>query len=245
MYISVLDESCEFPPVELALDDPNGLLAVGGDLSLPRLEAAYRSGIFPWYSEGQPILWWCPEPRTVLKIDAFHPGHTLRKKLAQITRGRLPVEVRLNTACADVLAACAEPRPGQHGTWIVPEMQEAYLRWHHAGVVQSVETWVDDRLVGGLYGVALGRMFFGESMFSRMSDASKIALAYLVAFLKRHGVRLIDCQQETPHIVRMGGRPMPRAEFVAHVRQAVSEPALPWGSGRILPCGTLVDPCPA
>lgn len=243
--LTVLGEELEFPHVERALDHPNGLLAVGGDLSLPRLAAAYSNGIFPWYSEGQPILWWSPDPRTVLKTESFHPGRTLRKKLARIGRGQLGIEVRLNTACAQVLSACAEPRPGQQGTWILPDMQDAYYQWHLAGVVQSVETWLDNKLIGGLYGVALGRMFFGESMFTRAPDASKIALAYLVAFLRRHGVTLIDCQQETPHIMRMGACNIPRADFVAHVRQAVTQEAPPWGSGRLLLSGELVELIPA
>lgn len=245
MLLTVLDEAPEFPPAELALSDPDGLLAVGGDLSLARLHAAYTHGIFPWYSVGQPILWWSPDPRMVLNTKHFHAGRTLGKKLARMARGELNIEVRMNTACARVLAECAAPRAGQAGTWIVSEMQEAYYAWHRAGVVQSIETWIDGELAGGLYGVALGRMFFGESMFARAADASKIALAYLVTFLHRHGVELIDCQQDTPHLARMGAFSIPRAEFLQHIKTAVALPGLPWGSGQLTAEGMLLQHAPA
>ena len=239
MPLTLLGRDTPFPPAELAMREPDGLLAVGGDLSLARLRAAYANGVFPWFSSGQPILWWSPDPRMVLETAAFSPGRSLRKKLSRIARGELAVSVRMNTACAQVIAACAAARPGQAGTWIVPQMQQAYHDWHLAGQVHSIETWIDGALAGGLYGVALGRMFFGESMFTRVTDASKIALAYLVAFLARHRVALIDCQQDTAHLASLGGRTIAREVFLEHVRRAVAEPGLPWGRGQLRPDGTL------
>lgn len=229
----------EFPPAEWALDEPNGLLAVGGDLSLARLRAAYRQGIFPWYSAHQPLLWWSPDPRMVLAPNDFHASHSLRKRLRRLASGRDPLQIKVNTAFAQVLAACAEPRHGQPGTWITDEMQRAYRAWHAAGDVHSIEAWHDDRLVGGLYGISLGHMFFGESMFSRVADASKLALACLVAFLGRHGVTLIDCQQETRHLASLGARPMARSAFLAHVRHACDQPGPPWQSGVLHPSGEI------
>lgn len=233
-----------FPPVTEALTDPNGLLAVGGDLSVARLQAAYAHGIFPWFSQGQPILWWSPDPRMVLPTAGFRPPHALAKKLRQIARAEkvdapAHIEVRMNTACAHVMAACAAPRNGQPGTWIVPAMQAAYLHWHRTGGVHSIETWIDGQLAGGLYGIALGGMFFGESMFTRVTDASKIALSHLVAFLARHDVALIDCQQDTAHLASLGGHTIPRARFSAHLGHAITRPALPWARARLLSDGTL------
>ncbi|MCK9511664.1 MAG: leucyl/phenylalanyl-tRNA--protein transferase [Pigmentiphaga sp.] len=236
----VLGPEPEFPPAEQALDDPNGLLAVGGDLSLERLRAAYRHGIFPWYSPGQPLLWWSPDPRMVLVPDSFHASANLRKRLRRLQTGRDSFEVRVDTACADVMAACATPRAGQPGTWITPDMQAAYLAWHRSGEVHSIETWQDGHLVGGLYGVSQGGAFFGESMFSRIPDASKVALACLVAFLDRHGVELIDCQQETSHLASLGARPMTRAVFLDRLARALELPTPPWRPGRLLPSGELL-----
>jgi len=238
-----LSPDTPFPPVEHALSDPAGLLAAGADLSLERLTAAYSNGIFPWYSEGEPILWWSPDPRMVLACADFAPSHSLRKLLRQIAREEgalLPrLQVRVDTEFDAVVAQCAAPRDGQAGTWITADMRQAYRAWHAAGVAHSVETWIDGELAGGLYGISLGRMFFGESMFTRVPDASKVALAYLVAFLRRAGVEWIDCQQQTRHLASLGARPVPRARFVEHVRQAVAGPAPAWQSGRLDSQGRL------
>jgi leucyl/phenylalanyl-tRNA--protein transferase len=198
-----------FPPVESALKEPNGLLAAGADLSPQRLLAAYRRGIFPWYNAGEPILWWSPDPRMILFPAEIRLSRSLRKTLA---RGRF--EVRLDTAFAQVVRACAEPRAGQNGTWITREMQEAYGRLHELGYAHSVESWQEERLVGGLYGVAIGWVFYGESMFTRISDASKVALAHLCLYLERKGFAMIDCQMETRHLASLGARPIARGRFV-------------------------------
>jgi leucyl/phenylalanyl-tRNA---protein transferase len=207
-----------FPPVERALTEPrgpNGLLAAGGDLSPQRILAAYRLGIFPWYSAGEPILWWSPDPRMVLFPHEFR----ITRSLAKVLRNA-DYEVRLDTAFAEVVAACAgTPRDGQAGTWITAEMQAAYCRLHELGYAHSVETWMAGKLVGGLYGVALGRAFFGESMFSHRRDASKIALAHLCEHLKRLEFGIIDCQMETAHLASLGARPIPRSDFVALLRR--------------------------
>ena len=212
-----------FPPVEYALDEPNGLLALGGDLSVTRLLNAYRHGIFPWYSAGQPILWWSPDPRLVLYPDEIRVSRSLRKRLRQ-----RPFEIRFDTAFAEVLAGCAAPRPGEAGTWLLPEMQAAYLELHRAGWAHSVEAWQGDRLVGGLYGVALGGVFFGESMFARENDASKIALVHLTVRLQGLGYRLIDCQVHTDHLVRMGAREIPRSDFLAAIGRIEPEAPGTW-----------------
>lgn len=197
-----------FPPVEHALSEPNGLLALGGDLSPARLLAAYRRGIFPWYSEGQPILWWSPDPRAVFYPEAVRVSHSLGKRLRQ---GRF--EIRVDTAFDTVVQACAAPRAPQEGTWITGEMAAAYGRLHRLGAAHSVETWEGGDLVGGLYGVALGEVFFGESMFSRQSDASKVALVALA----RMGFRLIDAQVPSEHLARMGAVEIPGARFLSHL----------------------------
>jgi leucyl/phenylalanyl-tRNA---protein transferase len=206
-----------------------GLLAAGGDLTPQRLTEAYSKGVFPWYSEGQPVLWWSPDPRMVLLVHEFKLSRSLRKTIASFNRtpGH---EVRIDNAFAEVITACAStPREGQGGTWIVPEMIEAYREWHAQGRVHSVETWIDGALVGGLYGVSLGRMFFGESMFSRRSDASKIALAALVCFCREHSITMIDCQQRTGHLASLGGRELPRSEFEARLTPRVRErPIVDW-----------------
>lgn len=208
------DDVPRFPPTGLALDEPNGLLAAGGSLSAAWLLAAYRRGIFPWYSAGQPILWWSPNPRMVLCPEDFKLSRSLNKRLRQGHLASGPYQVRLDSAFAAVMAACADtPRPGQDGTWIVPAIHRAYGELHDQGRAHSVEVWVEERLVGGLYGVALGRMFYGESMFSRESDASKVALAHLVGFLRAHHFGLIDCQMRTPHLASLGAREIPRSEF--------------------------------
>ena len=208
----------EFPPLATALSEPNGLLAVGGDLAPERLLAAYRRGIFPWYSPGEPILWWSPDPRMVLFPAEFKVSRSLGRTLR-----RGGYEVCLDTAFARVIAACAQtPRRGQHGTWIVPEMQAAYRRLHELGLAHSVETWVDGELVGGLYGIALGRMFYGESMFSWRSDASKIAVAHLARYLERLGFGMVDCQMHTTHLASLGAREIPRDDFIARLDALVA-----------------------
>lgn len=212
-----------FPPVEQALDEPNGLLAAGADLSPRRLLDAYRHGIFPWYSEGQPILWWSTHPRMVLFTDELHISESLRKVLR-----KRPFEVRINTAFRAVMEQCAALRDGPAGTWIMPEMIDAYERLHRLGHAHSVESWQDGELVGGLYGVQIGRMFFGESMFIRVPNASKVALVHLVERLKPAGFPMIDCQQETEHLASLGARPISRADFVARITALVQQPAMPF-----------------
>lgn len=208
-----------FPPVESAT--PEGLVAVGGDLSPPRLLAAYRSGIFPWYSAGQPILWWSPDPRAVLYLDDFRPSRSLRKSLRN--RG---YNVRFDTTFTTVIGACASPRSGHAGggTWITPEMRSAYIALHEQGHAHSVETWHEGHLVGGLYGIALGRAFFGESMFSRATDASKVALATLVARLHELDYDFIDCQLPSPHVMSLGAVPVPRKRFLRELAAALRKP---------------------
>ncbi len=219
------------PPPQHAWDDRSpapGLLAAGGTLSVERLKQAYAQGTFPWFSEGQPILWWSPEPRMVLPTAAFRLHRSLRKTVQRF-RTTPGCELRVDSAFAAVIRACAAtPRAGQAGTWIVPGMVAAYEALHAAGHAHSVETWVDGRLVGGLYCVALGRAVFGESMFAHATDASKIALAALVCLARRAGVQLIDCQQNTPHLASLGAREMPRAPFLAHVAQASTLSDFSW-----------------
>jgi len=209
-----------FPPVEKALKSPNGLLCAGGDLSPERIIAAYSRGIFPWFSEGDPILWWSPDPRMVLFPDELRVSRSLRKS---VERGAY--ETRVDTAFREVIAQCAAPREGQAGTWIVPEMVAAYTVLHDRGFAHSVESWQDGELVGGLYGISLGRVFFGESMFSRAPDASKVALVRLVERLRAQGCDLIDCQQATPHLASLGAREIPRAEFARLVQDSIQYPA--------------------
>ncbi|RQP25819.1 leucyl/phenylalanyl-tRNA--protein transferase [Piscinibacter terrae] len=206
--------------------DAPGLLAAGGELTPQRLTEAYSHGIFPWYSEGQPVLWWSPDPRMVLLVDEFKFSRSLRKTLAKFVRTP-GCEVRIDAAFPEVIGACAgTPREGQDGTWIVPAMVEAYRRWHRLGSVHSFETWVDGELAGGLYGVSLGRMFFGESMFAHRTDASKIALCALICFCRQHGVHMIDCQQRTGHLASLGGRELPRDEFERRLSLALGAPAI-------------------
>jgi leucyl/phenylalanyl-tRNA--protein transferase len=206
-----------FPPPEQAVD---GLLAVGGDLSPERLLLAYRSGIFPWYDEGLPILWHSPDPRCVMPVDRLHVGRTLRRAIAKKT-----YEVGFDGAFDRVIRACkATPRAGQDGTWITDEMEHAYLRLHAMGYAHSVETRQDGELVGGLYGVSLGRMFFGESMFSWQPNASKIALVSLAERVGRWGFRVIDAQVATPHTLAMGAEEWPRSRFLALLREEIAFP---------------------
>ena len=208
-----------FPPAERALAYPAGLLAAGSDLAPQTLLAAYRQGIFPWYSPGQPILWWSPDPRMVLFPAELKVSRSLRRRLA-----RQDYEIRWDTAFREVMEACAAPRPGQDGTWINTAMIEAYGRLFELGHAHSVETWMAGELVGGLYGVSIGCAFFGESMFSRKSDASKLALAHLVRRLEAAGVGLIDCQMSTPHLAGLGAREIPRAEFTRRLAELVDLP---------------------
>jgi leucyl/phenylalanyl-tRNA--protein transferase len=203
-----------FPPLDQALDEPEGLLAAGGDLSTPRLLAAYRRGIFPWYSAGQPVLWWSPDPREVLVPTEFRCARSLAKTLRN--RG---FEVTFDRDFAAVVDACATRREHSAGTWITPEMQAAYCELHAHGRAHSVEVRLEGALVGGLYGVLIGAVFFGESMFSRERDASKVALARLTERAIVAGLQLIDCQLPTPHLRSLGSKPMPRSEFSALVAQ--------------------------
>lgn len=208
-----------FPQAETALSEPNGLLAAGGDLSPERILAAYKRGIFPWYSAGDPILWWSPDPRMVLYPQALK----VSRAFAKVLRNK-PYAVRLDTGFSAVISACATaPRSGQPGTWITAEMQAAYCRLHELGHAHSVETWVDGELVGGLYGIAIGRAFFGESMFSCASDASKIALAHLCVYLQRRGFGIIDCQMETAHLASLGAHAIPRRDFVEQLNRLTGE----------------------
>ena len=225
-----LESHSPFPDVSEALTmDAPGLLAAGADLSPQRLLAAYKRGIFPWFSEGQPILWWSTDPRMVLKTADFKVSDSLRKTLRRVERsmhegGRY--QVRFDSAFEDVMHACAAPRKDGPGTWISEDIINGYTGLYALGYAHSSELWLDGELVGGAYGVCIGRMFYGESMFARATDASKIALAYLVAFLRRHGVQMIDCQQETSHLASLGAAPISRAAFLKHLGTAIGEPPI-------------------
>jgi len=197
------------PPPETARRRPNGLLAAGGGLSVPRLVDAYGRGAFPWFSEGEPVLWWCPDPRMVLPTDAVHVSKSLARRLR-----RADYEVTLDRAFVEVMRGCAEPRADGPGTWITAEMLDAYERLHRAGYAHSLEVWVGGTLAGGIYGVGLGRAFFGESMFSRVTDGSKIAIAWLAAQLARWQVPFIDCQVPSDHLASLGAREVPRRAFL-------------------------------
>jgi leucyl/phenylalanyl-tRNA--protein transferase len=220
--IAWIDADTPFPPVRRALQEPNGLLCAGGDLSLRRLLDAYRHGIFPWYSGGEPILWWSPDPRMVLFCDELKVSRSLGKSIRN--KG---YEVRIDTAFDAVLAGCAAPRGGEAGTWLGPAMRAAYLALHRAGHAHSFETWRQGELVGGLYGVAIGRMFYGESMFSRATDASKVALVALVAELSAREFPMIDCQMRTPLLASLGAREIARADFLRRVSILVNYPTPP------------------
>jgi leucyl/phenylalanyl-tRNA--protein transferase len=223
--IAFLQDTTPFPPLNQALQQPNGLLAAGGSLTPTRLLDAYRHGIFPWFNAEDPILWWSPDPRMVLVPEEIKLSPSLRKTLRKQV-----YEVRTDTSFEQVMLACAAPRNGQAGTWIHQEMVTAYSELHRMGYAHSVETWKNGELVGGLYGLAIGRMFYGESMFSRCNDASKVALAHLAAQLQRWNFGLIDCQMNTPHLASLGAREIPRAEFIQTLQVLVHYPniASPW-----------------
>lgn len=211
-----------FPPVEAALREPNGLLAAGADLTPARLVDAYRRGIFPWSGDDEPMLWWTPDPRMVLFLDELRVSRSLRRR---IRAGGFTVTA--DVAFGDVIAGCAEPRLDGDGTWITDAVAWAYQELHRLGMAHSIETWVGDDLVGGLYGVTIGRMFYGESMFARVSDASKLALVFLVRQLARWGFEMIDCQMSTPHLASLGAREIPRREFVQRLQALTAAPGIP------------------
>ncbi|MDX1723457.1 MAG: leucyl/phenylalanyl-tRNA--protein transferase [Pseudomonas sp.] len=217
-------DSLSFPPLAKALHEPNGLLAAGGDLSAERLIAAYRHGCFPWFQDDQPILWWSPDPRTVLLPEELHVSRSLAKVLRQAR-----YQVTFDRDFAKVIQACAEPRDYAGGTWITTPMQHAYLELHRRGIAHSVEVWRNDELVGGLYGLAMGRLFFGESMFSRADNASKVGFVTLVEQLKAWGFALIDCQMPTQHLHRFGAKQIARADFADYLKQHIDQPdKAPW-----------------
>ena len=213
------DTSYEFPDVSLALEEPNGLLAVGGDLSPERLFAAYRHGIFPWFNPGEPILWWSPDPRAVLFPDEIKISRSLRK-----TINKNVFNLTTDLVFNEVMKACQEPRLKQQGTWISAEMRIAYGEMHELGHAHSVECWQDNELVGGLYGMAIGQVFFGESMFSKEKDASKVALVHLTGKLKQWGYQLIDCQVQSEHLISLGAKDIPREQFCAYLNRWCNEP---------------------
>jgi len=225
-----LDTHSPFPDVSQALTaEAPGLLAAGADLSPRRLLMAYKNGIFPWFSEGQPILWWSTDPRMVLMTANFRVSDSLKKTLRKVERdmqagGRW--QVRFDSAFEQVMRACAAPRRDGPGTWISEDIIDGYTGLHQLGYAHSSELWLDGQLVGGAYGVCIGRMFYGESMFARVTDGSKIALAYLVSFLRAQGVKMIDCQQETGHLASLGASPIPRAQFLAHLRNNIELPQI-------------------
>lgn len=227
-----LEHDSPFPDVTRALgeqDGAPGLLAAGADLSPQRLLEAYRRGIFPWFSEGQPILWWSTDPRMVLPTADFKVSRSLGKKLRKVDwemQQGGPMQVRFDTSFEAVMRECAAPRDGSGGTWISEDIVAGYTGLHRLGYAHCAELWIADQLVGGAYGVSIGKMFYGESMFARVPDASKIALAYLVHFLRSHDVQLIDCQQETSHLASLGATPIPRETFIEHVRQATRQPPI-------------------
>ena len=222
-----LERDDPFPPVETALKIPNGLLCAGADLSVERLLDAYRHGVFPWFSGDEPILWWSPDPRMVLRCDELKVSRSLAKNVRN--KG---FELKIDSAFSRVTKACAGPRKGEAGTWLGKDMQAAYLALHRAGHAHSFETWQGETLVGGLYGIAIGRMFYGESMFSRATDASKVALVGLVATLRERGFPLIDCQQKTPLLASLGASEIPRRQFLRRVAALVNypEPSGKWTS---------------
>jgi len=229
-----------FPPPDLS--EPDGLLAVGGDLRIERLLLAYSMGIFPWYDQDTPILWWSPDPRLVLDPAGVHVSRSLARTLRQ---GRFQVTV--DRAFDRVVRGCSlQPRPDQEGTWILPEVIDAYGRLHRAGFAHSIEVWQDQQLVGGLYGVSLGRAFFGESMFSRVSNASKVALVYLGALLSAWQFNVIDCQMTTPHLERMGAYEIPRAQFLERLQAALAQRTIrgPWRLPSVLTIAGVHLVCP-
>ncbi|MCC8538255.1 leucyl/phenylalanyl-tRNA--protein transferase [Xanthomonas axonopodis pv. poinsettiicola] len=219
-FLLSADPGAPFPPAEQALREPDGLLAIGGDLSVPRLLNAYAHGVFPWFSDGQPLLWWSPDPRMVFRTDGVRLSSRFRRQLRTSTW-----TVRADTAFEHVIAACAAiPRAGQDGTWITRPMQQAYIRLHQLGHAHSLEVFDGAHLVGGIYGVVIGQMFFGESMFSARSGGSKVALAALAADLHARGWPLLDAQVENPHLLSLGAQRLPRTEFLRYVQHQVAQP---------------------
>ena len=235
-----LEKDTPFPDVSEALTEAEGapgLLAAGADLSPARLLNAYQNGIFPWFSERQPVLWWSTDPRMVLPTAEFKISESLRKTLKKVdqsmrTGGRW--QVRFDTAFESVIRACAAPRERASGTWISEEIVAGYCQLHAMGYAHSSELWLDNELVGGAYGICIGRMFYGESMFARVTDASKTALAYLVEFLRAQDVELIDCQQKTNHLASLGGRTVPRAAFISHMKSAIAQPTIAHWAPRLM-----------
>ncbi len=219
MTTFLLSEELFFPPPGLA--NPDGLLAIGGDLSEERLIMAYQMGIFPWYSEGDPVLWWSPDPRLILLPEEFHVSRSLKKVIAQ-----KQFQITFDTAFQNVVTGCSGRRPKSRGTWIVPEMAAAYQRLHESGIAHSVEAWQGETLVGGLYGVSLGGSFFGESMFSHVPNASKVAMWALVSHVKKKGFDLVDCQVTSEHLLRLGAKELPRKTFLAMLKRAMQKPTL-------------------
>ena len=218
-WLDPRDPNQPFPPPQKAMRDPNGLLAIGGDLSMTRLVRAYSSGIFPWYNPNEPILWWCPDPRAVLEPGAFHVSHSLAKRIK-----KTDYAVTLDSAFPQVLEACTATREGSHGTWLGPDMKRAYIDLQAHGYAHSAEVWREGRLIGGLYGVALGRAFFGESMFSVETDGSKLALYWLCMQLQAWRFELVDCQIASQHLQRLGAVEIPRDRFLLRLRQAMQHP---------------------
>lgn len=210
--------SCEFPPISSALDDPNGLLAAGGDLSPQRLLKAYSKGIFPWFNPGEPILWWSPDPRCSIEPGQIHLSRSLKKAIR-----KTDFELSFDRNFEEVVQACSQPRQYSEETWISTEMQTAYLKLHNSGHAHSVELWQDDQLCGGLYGIAIGKLFFGESMFSRRDNCSKIAFAFFARQLQKWGYALIDCQIENAHLTSMGAHTIPRTEFQRYLDNYLTE----------------------
>lgn len=218
--VRILQSGTPFPALEDALHNPNGLVAIGGDLDAQRLLNAYHQGIFPWFSEGEPVLWWSPDPRMVLFPDELKISKSLDKRLR-----KQDYEIRFNSAFSAVISACAAtPRPGQDGTWITKDIMQAYGELHRLGYAHSAETWIDGKLAGGLYGVQLGKMFFGESMFHHVTDASKLAFVHMVQKLQSQGCELIDCQMKTQHLASLGAREIPRSEFSQRLHELVHYP---------------------
>lgn len=218
--VTAIDQGCPFPPLESALNDPNGLLAIGGDLSVTRLLTAYRQGIFPWFSHNEPVMWWSPDPRMVLFTGELKISRSLAKTLKNND-----FEIRFSTAFREVITACSKKtRLGQAGTWITQEIIDAYSTMHQEGYAISAETWLDGQLVGGCYGIKLGKMFFGESMFHEVTDASKVAFVHLVQVLSKDGVTMIDCQMKTSHLATFGAREITRKDFTQKLAELINSP---------------------
>lgn len=222
------DPEAPFPPADTALVEPDGLLAAGGDLSVPRLLNAYRHGIFPWFSEDDPILWWSPNPRMIIRTDEVHRSRRLQRLLR---KGQF--QLTLDTAFEQVIEACSAPRDGESGTWILPVMKQAYAQLHRAGQAHSLEVWMDGLLAGGIYGVCIGRMFFGESMFHHRTDASKIALVSLCHWLAKNRIDRLDCQVQSPHLIRMGAVLISRRDFLNEISERCNQAPIRFPQGRL------------